>query len=277
MDAADGNSDWQFVYIVHKESHQPDVFKIGYTKGTPSKRLSQLNKETGSLYSFKGKYIIRTPEGRKTEKRIHEHLKLYRIRKDREFFKIDEDELRSKIKELEYELECFEEVEIPPKQINKKCRKPRKPRIPKILRKIEPKFIVLYDYWNNFELKYNKQGYIYRIIECNGVKCIKYEKVNNDIGAFEQMGFYLHSKDDGKLKETLFKIKTDINYYKRIIDRVRKEHENIVETLTLEVINIDTKQLLDYMKKTKGNLSNVQKEYKWDDDGSVGGSEPSHS
>jgi hypothetical protein len=77
----------EYVYVL-KNEYMPGIFKIGYTYNDPSLRANQLFK-TGVPTEFEVAYSIKCLNGMRIERASHECLKQYRIRNDREFFKVD--------------------------------------------------------------------------------------------------------------------------------------------------------------------------------------------
>ncbi len=84
----DGNSEGsEYVYVL-KNEFMPGLLKIGYTYNDPSLRANQLFK-TGVPGEFEIVHTSRCFNGMRVEKAVHEALKRFRVRKDREFFKVD--------------------------------------------------------------------------------------------------------------------------------------------------------------------------------------------
>ena len=110
----------QYVYFMTNACYDDDVFKIGWTSRHPSNRISQLN--TGAPTPFIVDLVIVTSEGYKLEKRIHTHLKQYRIDSNREFFKISKDTLREIItNEMKLELTPMTDL-VDDSDYSKKCK-----------------------------------------------------------------------------------------------------------------------------------------------------------
>ena len=82
----------QFVYILSNSFFSEDTFKIGSTKVNPSDRAYQLQ-STGVPIPFTVEYIIITHNCRELEQKIHEHLRNFRVSQNREFFKIEKNNL----------------------------------------------------------------------------------------------------------------------------------------------------------------------------------------
>ena len=72
--------------------YMPDIIKIGYTSLNPYDRAQILSQNTGVPDEFVVDFAYRCIDGRKLENMVHEYFKSFRIRKQREFFKIGADE-----------------------------------------------------------------------------------------------------------------------------------------------------------------------------------------
>lgn len=88
-----------FIYILPK-MEEPYILKIGMTHRSVEHRVKEINSATGVLfpYSARGVFKVINPSG--AEKAIFDELGRYRIRKDREFFKIQYRQAIEIIKEL---------------------------------------------------------------------------------------------------------------------------------------------------------------------------------
>lgn len=76
------------IYILSRRSER-DVLKIGYTTRSIYDRVKEINRATGILEPLGVRAIWTVDDPRQIEKMIHRQLEQYRIRKDREFFRID--------------------------------------------------------------------------------------------------------------------------------------------------------------------------------------------
>ena len=65
------------------------MLKIGYTTRSIYDRVKEINRATGILEPLGVRAIWTVDDPRQIEKMIHRQLEQYRIRKDREFFRID--------------------------------------------------------------------------------------------------------------------------------------------------------------------------------------------
>jgi hypothetical protein len=87
----------EYVYILKNEC-MPGLLKIGYTYNDPSIRANQLFK-TGVPTEFEVCYTLKCFNGMRIERAAHDRLKEFRVRSDREFFKVDLEKAISILKE----------------------------------------------------------------------------------------------------------------------------------------------------------------------------------
>ena len=85
------------VYVLKNLSF-PDLLKIGGTAGSITKRANDLSRPTGVPTPFIPVMKIKTDNWRVLEKSIHTYLNELRI-PNKEFFKISEEELYTKLTE----------------------------------------------------------------------------------------------------------------------------------------------------------------------------------
>ena len=76
------------IYILSTRE-QSDILKIGYTTRSVTERVKEINSSTGVLIPYGVRAAWRIKNAEKTEKEIHNLFDDYRVRSDREFFKID--------------------------------------------------------------------------------------------------------------------------------------------------------------------------------------------
>ena len=81
----DSNS--EYLYILSRREEK-DILKIGMTTRNIQKRVNEINSATGVLYPYSARKVFKVRNCRKVEKEVHELLAQYRIRNDREFFKL---------------------------------------------------------------------------------------------------------------------------------------------------------------------------------------------
>jgi cold shock CspA family protein len=77
-----------FLYILSTRE-LPDILKIGRTVRTPEKRVNEINAATGVIIPFGVRCAWRVKDPVKAEREIHALLDEWRIRGDREAFRID--------------------------------------------------------------------------------------------------------------------------------------------------------------------------------------------
>ena len=75
-----------FVYVLTND-YMPGVVKIGYTAQSIKERLKELDK-TGTPWPFRCHFAIETERYKEIEELVHEAFAGYRVRENREFFKI---------------------------------------------------------------------------------------------------------------------------------------------------------------------------------------------
>lgn len=77
----------EYIYILSRRE-EPDILKIGMTTRNIKKRVNEINSATGVLYPYSARKVYKVKNCHQVEKDIHDILQNYRIREDREFFKI---------------------------------------------------------------------------------------------------------------------------------------------------------------------------------------------
>ena len=86
-----------FVYV-HLKVITPNTFKIGSIR-IPEERAEELT-GTGHLNPFKVETFIKIKSAEFYEKKIHSLLKAYRVKKNREFFEIELNEIKKILKDI---------------------------------------------------------------------------------------------------------------------------------------------------------------------------------
>lgn len=76
-----------YLYILSRRE-ETDILKIGMTTRNVQKRVNEINSATGVLYPYSARKVFKVKNCKKVEKEIHSLLSPYRVRMDREFFKI---------------------------------------------------------------------------------------------------------------------------------------------------------------------------------------------
>jgi hypothetical protein len=80
-------SGYGFVYILSTRE-QSDLLKIGYTTRSVEERVIEINRATGVIVPFGARGVWRVRDARGVEREVHVALQEYRIRADREFFRL---------------------------------------------------------------------------------------------------------------------------------------------------------------------------------------------
>ena len=78
----------EYIYILSKRNEK-DLLKIGRTSRNVIKRVNEINSSTGIVYPYSARMVYKVKDSIISEKLIHDKLKDYRVREDREFFLID--------------------------------------------------------------------------------------------------------------------------------------------------------------------------------------------
>jgi hypothetical protein len=96
-----------YVYLLSTREN-PDLLKIGYTTRDVEERVKEINSATGVLvpYGVRGLWMVR--DAVQAEARVHQALSEYRVRRDREFFRLGYrpacDVITSVVRELRAEI-----------------------------------------------------------------------------------------------------------------------------------------------------------------------------
>lgn len=93
----DGGRGW--IYILSTREI-PDLLKVGMTTRTIEERVSEINRATGVAIPFGVRSCWRVKDTAATERLVHLELQAFRIRGDREFFRIDYGEARKRVGSL---------------------------------------------------------------------------------------------------------------------------------------------------------------------------------
>lgn len=88
----------EYLYILSRREEK-DVLKIGMTTRNVQRRVNEINSATGVVFPFSARKVYKVRDSRLVEKGIHALLSEYRIRADREFFRISYKEACSKIED----------------------------------------------------------------------------------------------------------------------------------------------------------------------------------
>jgi cold shock CspA family protein len=82
-----GDLDGGWIYILSTREH-PDILKIGMTRRSVERRVKEINSATGVLVPFSASKVFRVTDAAVAERSIFDRLKPYRIRPDREYFRL---------------------------------------------------------------------------------------------------------------------------------------------------------------------------------------------
>ncbi len=78
----------EYLYILSRRNEK-DILKIGMTTRNVQKRVNEINSATGIIYPFSARKVFKVKNSKLVEKDVHNMLSEYRLRTDREFFKIN--------------------------------------------------------------------------------------------------------------------------------------------------------------------------------------------
>ncbi len=83
----------------------PDLLKIGFTTRSIETRVREINAATGVVFPLSVRRVFFVQDAQKSEKKVFEALQQYRIRQDREFFRVDYSFVVLTIEKLIWELD----------------------------------------------------------------------------------------------------------------------------------------------------------------------------
>ena len=75
----------------------PGLLKIGFTDRSIEQRLDELDSATGVAWPFELEFCIRVSNAHHLERRLHHELRDFRVRADREFFQLSNEEAVKRI------------------------------------------------------------------------------------------------------------------------------------------------------------------------------------
>ena len=263
----------QYVYIMSNPSFPGDVLKIGWTREHPNKRANDLH-TSGIPTPFIVEYVIITSEGSKLEKQIHDHIKIYRINSNREFFKISKDELtKILINELMLELTPITEITAP---INTKITYGKK------VNEIKSRYEQLKHEADEFFSKLKKDKSELVVTEKNNKKCVStrtieteyditplcthgfenYIETEYDITPLRTHGF--ENYDERRIKNAYYFINRNIIQCKEWLDNLIDNYEEIKNRISVEQMRSDNKSFKQYILDTLKDLHNLKSEFIWE-------------
>jgi hypothetical protein len=245
----------QYVYIMSNPSFPEDMLKIGWTREHPNIRANDLH-TSGIPTPFIVEYVIITPAGSKLEKQIHNHIKNYRVNSNREFFKISKDELTEILtKVLMLELTPITEITAP---INTKMSYGKK------VNELKLRYEQLKNESDEFFSKFKKDKSKLVIKEFNNNKRVSIQKIETEY-TITPLNFDGFDDDDIlRIKNAYIFINRYIIQYKKWIDDLIVNYEEIKNTIGVEQLRRDNKSLKEMILDTQKDLRNLKDEYIWD-------------
>lgn len=78
----------EYLYVLSRREEK-DILKIGMTTRNVQKRVNEINSATGIVFPYSARKVYKVKDSTRVEKGVHSLLASYRIRADREFFRID--------------------------------------------------------------------------------------------------------------------------------------------------------------------------------------------
>jgi len=245
----------EYIYVMSNQSFDEDILKVGWTRDHPNTRANSLH-TSGVPSPFIVEFVIVTNNGSKLEKKIHEHIKRYRLNSNREFFKISKDTLKNiLINELHLELKSIDDIMAPLNKVSGKCKYKKVDDIKKHLENLLKEA-------DEFSEKFDKEYTDLAVTEINNRKhviIIKDEHHKN--GALATHGW----EDDNErhIKNRWFFIKRDINQYKEWLDDILNNYEEIKERIGIEKLRRDNKSFKESILETILDLNKLKSEYTW--------------
>ena len=245
----------QYVYIMSNPSFPGDVLKIGWTREHPNKRANDLH-TSGIPSPFIVEYVIITSEGSKLEKQIHEHIKIYRINSNREFFKISKDELTEiLINELMLELTPITEINVP---INTKITYGKK------VNEIKSRYEQLKHEADEFFSKLKKDKSVLVVTEKKNKKCVSIRTIETEYNVTPLCDRFYDDDDERRIKNAYYFINRDIIQYKKWLDNLIHNYEEIKNEIGVELMRSDNKSFKQNILDTLKDLHNLKSEFIWE-------------
>ena len=78
----------EYLYILSRREEK-DILKIGMTTRNVQKRVNEINSATGVVFPYSARKVYKVKDSALVERGVHSLLAEYRIRADREFFRIE--------------------------------------------------------------------------------------------------------------------------------------------------------------------------------------------
>lgn len=246
------NTPDQYVYAMSNTSFDDDVLKIGWTREHPTIRANNLH-TSGIPTPFIVEFVIITKDGSTVEKIIHNNIKQYRLKTNREFFKISKDKLKEILtNELNYELKPIDEIDKPIHTLIK-CKK---------VNEIKNLYTVLKIDYDEFSRNL-KNNTILLINEINNKKYVSINAIESEynINFLECDGS--ENDDERYIKNTLYFIKRDVTDYKKWLDNLLVNYDEIKQKIGIEMVRSDNKSFKKLILNTHQKLNNLKSEYVW--------------
>ena len=243
----------QYVYVMSNPSFPADTLKIGWTREHPNIRANNLH-TSGIPTPFIVEYIIITPEGSNLEKKIHEHLKNYRVNSNREFFKISKEQLTEILtNELMIELKSITEINTP---INTKKTYHKK------VNEIKSLYEELKKETDEFFSKFEKEKSTLVVKEMNNKKYVSIRAVEYDQTPLYRHGF--EDKEEIHIKYICYSINRCIIQFKEWLDDLIDNYEEIKNRIGIKQLRCDNKYFKEKILETHKDLTNLKDEYIWE-------------
>ena len=244
----------QYIYVMSNPSYPDDILKIGWTREHPSIRANYLH-TSGIPTPFIIEYVIITYEGSKLEKKIHDHLKNYRITSNREFFKISKEQLTEIItKDLTLKLTPITEINFP---INLKR------KYTKQVCEIKELYETLVKETDEFFSKMKKEKTELTIKEIDNKKHVSIIPINRDTIALDICSFD-EDYDKTRIRDTYYFINKDINIYTEWVDELTNNYEELKSRIGTAQLRDDNKTTKKYILETLQKLHTLKNDYEWD-------------
>lgn len=247
----------EYVYIISNPSFTDDTLKIGWTRNHPIIRANDLN-TTGLPTPFVVEAVIITQEGEGSnlERRIHAHIKEYRLNSNREFFKISKDFLIEKLtNELNLEIVLIDDVIIP---INTKIKIHKSKKVNEIINLYET-------------LKKESEEFFRKLERANTelvIKVINNKKhiiiIESDYNQSGEIYFDWWNDEGSNIRSVCYFIKQDIEIYKEWVNDLINKYEEIKKDIGVLQLRADNKSTKNMILDTQKKLDNLKSEYIWE-------------
>jgi hypothetical protein len=259
----------EYIYVMSNPSYDPPMLKIGWTRDHPSIRAEHLY-TSGIPTPFTVEGVITTTQGNKLEKKIHDHLEIFRVNPKREFFEISIDELYEILRnELKLELKSITDL---PRPINKKINN----AVHQIYSLYESFKKETDEFFGKFAKEKSdlevKQKSVYIIdveysqtdLDMLGFEEDEKRRIKNDL--YSQTALYMHGYEEDeerRIKNDFDFIKREIIWYKQVLDNLINNYEQIKNSIGIATVNADNKYLKNRILNTYEKFHNIKNKYEW--------------